>query len=147
MQQPLQGNFEEHHEVIGREFERRLRVIARKSVAIWFNRDRLDSLLASYVGVLEDCELLYAIDAGGRQVSSNIHTDSIDVSAHGQDLSARPYSVSLRVLQDPLKHGAFACRHYTSQISMRPCVTVMYGVSASPSLLGYIAADIRVAEQ
>lgn len=147
MQQLLQGTFEEHHEVIGHEFERRLRVIARQSVAFWFNRDRLDSLLASYVGVLDDCELLYAIDASGRQVSSNILADSIDISAYGQDLSARPYSVSLRVLQDPLKHGAFACRRYTSQASLRPCVTVMYGVSAGASLLGYVAADIQVPDE
>ena len=144
MQQLLQGTFHEHHEVVGREFEHRLRVIARQSVAVWFNRDRLDSLLASYVGVLDDCELLYAIDSDGRQISSNIQTDSIDVSAYGQDLSARPYSVSLRVLRDPLKVGAFACRRYTSQASLRSCVTVMYGVSAGASLLGYVAADIRV---
>lgn len=144
MLQPLRATLEEDHEIIGREIERRLRVIARQSVAVWFIRDRLDSLLASYVSVLGDCELLYAIDAGGRQVSSNVHAKSIDVGAYGQDLSARPYSVSLRVLQDPLKHGAFACRRYTSQASMRPCVTVMYCVSAAASLLGYIAADIQV---
>lgn len=147
MQQLLKGTFEEDHEIIGREFERRLRVIARQSVAVWFNRDRLDSLLASYVGVLDDCELLYAIDSDGHQVSSNIHADSINVGAYGQDLSARPYSVSLRVLQDPLNYGAFACRRYTSQASLRPCVTVMYAVSAGASLLGYVAADIQVPDK
>lgn len=140
------NTFEEDHEAIGRHYDGQLRVIARQSVTVWFNRDRLDRLLASYVGVLDSCELLYAVDSEGRQVSSNIGTDSIDVSAYGQDLSARPYSVSLRVLRNPLEHGAFACRRYTSQITYQPCVTVMYGVSVGSSLLGYIAADINVPE-
>ena len=144
MQQLLVGTLEEDHEAIGREFEHRLRVVARQAVSVWFIRDRLDSLLASYIGVLDRCELLYAIDSGGRQVSSNIEADSINVAAYGQDLSNRPYSVSLRVLQDPRKSGAFACRRYTSQITLQPCVTVMYAVTAGSSLLGYIAADIRV---
>ena len=54
-------------------------------MTVWFNRDRRDGLLASYIGVLDGCELIYAIDEGGRQVSSNIHVDSIDVSAYGQN--------------------------------------------------------------
>lgn len=144
MQQLQVGTFEEDHEAIGREFEHRLRVVARQSVTVWFNRDRLDSLLTSCIGVLDGCELLYAIDVGGRQVSSNIKADAIDVAAYGQDLSGRPYAVSLRVLQDPVNHGAFACRRYTSQITFQPCVTVMYAVSAGSTLLGYIAADVRV---
>jgi hypothetical protein len=129
------------HEAIGRYYDGQLRVIARQSVTVWFNRDRLDRLLTSYVNALENCELLYAIDTDGRQVSSNILPDSIDAGAYGQDLSSRPYAISLRVLQDPLASGAFACRSYTSQISQRPCITVMYGVSRGSSMLGYIAAD------
>lgn len=133
---------EEEHDAIGAHYDSQLRVIARQSVTVWFNRDRLDALLASYVGVLDDCELLYAIDSDGRQVSSNIETNAIDVGAYGQDLSSRPYSVSLKVLNDPLADGAFACRSYTSQATQNPCVTVMYRVTAGSTLLGYIAADI-----
>lgn len=142
MLQPQTNTFEDDHEAIGRNYDGQLRVIARRSVTAWFNRDRLDSLLASCIGALDNCELLYAIDSDGRQVSSNIHRQSIDVSACGQDLSTRPYSVSLRVLKNPLGHGTFACRRYVSQISHRPCVTVMVGVSAGSVLLGYVAADI-----
>lgn len=142
MLQQQVNTFEDDHDPIGRCYDGQLRVIARQSVTNWFNRDRLDSLLASYIGVLDNCELLYAIDGDGRQVSSNIQKQSIDISAYGQDLSARPFSVSLRVLRDPIDHGAFACRRYISQISHNPCVTVMYGVSAGSVLLGYVAADI-----
>lgn len=126
---------------LSKRFDSQLRVLAKQSVTVWFNRDRLDRLLAGYVGVLEGCQLIYAIDVSGRQVSSNIHTNSIDVSAYGQDLSRRPYAVSLSVLNNAAFHGAFACNTYTSQVTMDSCVTVMYGVTSGTSLLGFIAAD------
>jgi hypothetical protein len=132
---------------IGKRLDGRMRVIAKQSVTVWFNRDRLDRLLAAYISQLDDCELLYAIDENGRQVSSNIHTDSIDASAYGQDLSQRPYAVSLSVLNNVAAHGAFTCGAYTSQVTRRECVTVMYGVTTSASLMGYIAADIFVAAE
>jgi len=129
---------------LSKRLEGRLRVIAKQSVTVWFNRDRLDRLLAEYVGLLDDCELLYAIDENAHQVSSNIHVNSIDISAYGQDLSRRPYAISLAVLNNVAAHGAFACGAYTSQVTHGPCVTVMHGVTAGQSLMGYIAADIRV---
>lgn len=141
MDMPLRVAFEQDGTELSRRFDGQLRVIARQSVTVWFNRDRLDQLLAEYVGVLENCELLYAIDANGTQVSSNIHTDIIDVSAYGQDLSRRPYVVSLYVLNNAAFHGAFACDAYLSQATQRPCITVMYGVTTGSSLLGFIAAD------
>lgn len=131
---------------MGRYYDGQLRVIARQSVAVWFIRERLDALLASYVNVLENCELLYAINIDGRQVSSNIEPDGLDFDAYGQDLSSRPYAINLRVLQNPMDHGAFACRSYISQLSNKPCITVMYGVSRGSSLLGYIAADFSQAD-
>lgn len=127
---------------LSKQLDGRLRVIARQSTTVWFNQDRLDRLLAQYVGVLENCELIYAIDANGKQVSSNISIHAIDTSAYGQDLSTRPYTVNLSVLNDPGAHGAFACRMYTSQVTLHPCVTILYGVTCRSTLLGYIATDI-----
>lgn len=142
LHQSLRETSIQEHEALSRYFDGQLRVVAKRSATVWFNRDRLDRLLGEYVGVLRNCELIYAIDAGGRQVSSNIHPDSIDVSAYGQDLSKRPYAVSLSMLNNVASHGAFECRTYVSKITQRPCVTVMYGVNAQSSLLGYITADI-----
>lgn len=116
-------------------------MIAKQSVTYWLNRDRLDKLLVQYVGSLEGCELIYAIDQSGRQVSSNIYSTTIDTSACGQDLSQRPYAVSLSVLRNVALRGAFACDAYLSQATQRPCVTVMYGVTSGSSMLGFIAAD------
>lgn len=131
---------------LSKRLEGRLRVIAKQSITVWFNRDRLDRLLAGYVSSLEDCELLYAIDENGRQVSSNIYTDRIENSAYGQDLSQRPYAISLSVLNKVAAQSAFSCGAYTSRATQRLCATVMYGVTSGSSLMGYIAADIRLAE-
>jgi len=141
VKEPSRGPDARTHETLSQRFGGRLRVIALQAVTYWFNQERLDRLLAQYVGSLEGCELMYAIDRGGRQVSSNIFLTTIDTSAYGQDLSQRPYAVSLSVLSNPARPGAFACGTYVSQATGRPCVTVLYGVSAESSLMGFIAAD------
>ena len=137
----VEESFEPDCDVLSQRVNGQLRVIAKRSFRVWFNRDRLDRLLAEYIGALKDCELIYAIDADGHQASSNIHTNAIDISAYGQDLSRRPYAVILLVINNTTFHGAFACKAYTSQVSQQPCVTVMYGVTSGSSLLGHIAAD------
>jgi hypothetical protein len=125
-------------------FETPLRIIARRVVRVWFNRERLDRVLADNIASCPHCELMYAIDASGRQVSSNIAA-SIDRDAYGQDLSERPYSVSLSVLNNPAFGDTFLCDAYVSRISGRPCVTAMYGVTSGPTALGFIAVDIDLA--
>lgn len=141
MLRSLQETFGKDYEALSKRLDRPLRVIAKQSVTVWFNRDRLDKLFAGYIGVLEDCELMYAIDADGRQVSSNVHARSIDTGAYGQDLSDRPYAVSLAVLNNVATHGAFMCNAYISKATRRPCVTVMHGVTSRSTLLGFIATD------
>ncbi len=140
-QESMREPAERTHEALSRRFDGRFRVIAKQSVTYWFDQDRLDKLLGQYIASLEGCELIYAIDQSGRQVSSNISSSSIDTSAYGQDLSQRPYTVSLSVLGNVACHGAFACDMYVSQVTQRPCVTVMYGVISGSSLMGFIAAD------
>jgi len=137
----VQNRIEQADSDLGRRFGGPLRVIAKQSVTVWFNHGRLDRLLAEYIGVLEGCELIFAIDETGRQVSSNIYPSAVDSSVYGQDLSRRPYAITLSVLNDVANQGAFVCNEYTSLITLRPCVTVMHPVTSRSSLLGFIAAD------
>ena len=130
------------HEALCRQYDAPLRAIARRAVRVWFNRERLDQVLAETIEGCPHCELVYAIDASGRQISSNVQADAIDPAAYGQDLSRRPYAVRLTVLNNAAFRGAFLCDAYISQVNQRPCVTVMCGVTSGPTTLGYIAADL-----
>ncbi len=138
----LPDTVQQHHDALCAFFDTPLRVIARRAVRVWFNRERLDQVLAEHIETCSYCDLIYAIDVDGRQISSNIHAGSIDHSAYGQDLSRRPYSVSLAVLNNAAFGGAFLCDAYISQVTRRPCVTLMYGVTSGPTPLGFIAADL-----
>ena len=89
-----------------------LRTIARRAVRVWFNRQRLDALLSEVIRDCLQCDLIYAIDTDGRQVSSNIHEDAIDPGSYGQDLSHRPYLVTM-----PLLSNAAFFREHSSATS------------------------------
>lgn len=137
----LLDTFERESRTLSKRFDEPLRAIARRSVKVWFNCDRLDRELSAVIKIFPLCELVYAIDADGHQVSSNIFRDSIDRSAFGQDLSKRPIAVSLFALSNASQRGAFLCDAYISRVSRRPCLTVMYTVTSGPSTMGFIAAD------
>lgn len=129
------------YETLDERFDRQMRAIAKQAVTVWFAPSRLDKLLAEQIATLAGCELLYAIDASGKQMSSNILPDSIDARAYGQDLSDRPYVISLSVLNNVGFERAFACDAYLSRESQRSCVTVMHGVTFRSTLMGFVAAD------
>jgi hypothetical protein len=138
----LPNTVREHHEALCAFFDTPLRLIAQRAVRVWFNRERLDQVLTEHVYLCSYYDLIYAIDIDGRQISSNVSADAVDESACGQDLSRRPYAISLAVLNNAAFAGAFLCDTYISQVTQRPCVTLMYGVTAGPTPLGFIAADI-----
>jgi hypothetical protein len=123
-------------------YEEPLRMLARRAVRVWFNHERLDQLLADTLRHRLRCDLLYAINSDGRQLSSNVWQDKIDSGAYGQDLSQRPYSVTTSILNNAAYQGVFLCDAYVSQVTRRPCITLMCGVTCGPTTLGFIAADL-----
>lgn len=62
MLQSVRESYPQDGITLSKRFDGKLRVIARQSVTVWFNRDRLDRLLAQYIGVLDGCQLIYAVD-------------------------------------------------------------------------------------
>lgn len=144
MTESLRKTVHEQHDALRALFHAPLRLIARHAVRVWFNRMRLDDVLSEAIGDCFQCDLLYAIDTGGRQVSSNVYERSIDADTYGQDLSLRPYLVTMPLLSEAAFQGAFLCDVYTSQVTRRPCVTVMCGVTSGPTTLGFIAADLGI---
>ncbi|MGW8310897.1 MAG: hypothetical protein ACWGNB_07510 [Thiogranum sp.] len=138
----LPDTVREHQRALCAFFDTPLRLIAQRAVRVWFNRERLDQVLSEHVYLCSYYDLIYAIDIDGHQISSNVHADSVDRRACGQDLSRRPYSVNLAVLNNAAFAGVFLCDTYISQVTQRPCVTLMCGVTSGLTPLGFIAADI-----
>jgi hypothetical protein len=142
MNSSLQDTTRDDHEALRALLDPPLRTIARRALRVWFNRERLDRMLSEGISECPQCELIYAIDPDGRQLSSNVYASAIDEGAYGQDLSRRPYSVTLSVLNNAAYQGAFVCDTYISQVTLRPCMTVMCAVTSGPTVLGFVAADI-----
>lgn len=140
----LRKSVHTRHEDLRAQFHAPLRSIARRAVRVWFNRERLDAVLSAAIGECFQCDLLYAIDTGGRQVSSNVYERTIDADSYGQDLSLRPYLVAMPQMNQAAFQGAFLCDVYTSQVTRRLCVTVLCGVTSGPATLGFIAADLDI---
>lgn len=119
-----------------------MRALARRAVRVWFNQGRLDTLFSEAIEDYLPCDTLYAIDTYGFQVSSNVSSGGIDTTACGQDLSQRPYHVTIPLLNNAAYQGVFVCDAYISCLTQRPCVTVMRGVTTGPVTLGFLAADL-----
>lgn len=106
---------------------------------VWANPDELTRTLQQDLRKLPHCQLLYAIDISGKQVSANISRPQIDNTWRGQDLSARPY------LRGNLPfRGMTLSAAYLSQRSLQPCITAVQAVHYQDTLLGFIAADFHI---
>lgn len=113
--------------------------MAGEATASWDNVEELTRILQTGMCKLPHCQLLYAIDTAGRQISPNITRTGIDNTWRGQDLSARPYLQGIV----PFK-GMTLSAAYLSQRSMQPCITAIQAVRQGDRLPGFIAADFQI---
>lgn len=112
---------------------------ATQATACWDNIDELTQSLQSTLCKLPHCQLLYAIDTSGRQLSANITRQGSDNTWRGQDLSSRPYLQGILPYQ-----GMTLSPAYLSQRSMQPCITALQAVQRNNQLAGFIAADFHI---
>lgn len=113
--------------------------IAKRSCSVWANTDQLNRVLSEEFASIPHCHLLYAIDKLGKQVSANIASNSTDMSYYGQDLSRRPYSVSLY----PKRHFMLSSV-YISQTTGYPCISAVQPVIDEQQFYGFIVADFDI---
>ncbi len=119
--------------------KRPLLSLAQNSIDSWQNSEALTNLLQQDLCKLPHCQLLYAINTQGQQISANITRNGVDHTWCGQDLSARPYlNANL-----PYK-GLVLSAAYLSQRSMQPCITAVQAVQQDGQLIGFIAADFHI---
>jgi hypothetical protein len=113
--------------------------IAKRCSVAWTNTEQLNQVLNAEFSSIPHCHLLYAIDKLGKQVSANVTSDTIDANYYGQDLSRRPYSVSLY----PKRHFMLSSV-YISQTTGSPCISAVQPVIDEQQFYGFIVADFDI---
>lgn len=113
--------------------------IAKRSCSVWANTEQLNRVLSEEFSFIPHCHLLYAIDKLGKQVSANVTSDCTDMAYFGQDLSRRPYSVSLY----PKRHFMLSSV-YISQTTGSPCISAVQPVIDEQQFYGFIVADFDI---
>jgi hypothetical protein len=125
--------------LLGRLLAAPMETLAERIAGAWGAADAVDRLLAAQFSVLPYCRLLYTLDTGGTQVSSNVLPGGIQPQWRGQDLSQRPY------LEGSLPYRGFILSNaYLSARSLEPCITAIQAVRRDERLLGFIAADFPI---
>lgn len=112
-------------------------LLAELCAKSWLDRDGLDEILRTALADMPVCQLMYAIDTVGRQVSSNVGRDAIDRGKFGQNLSRRPY------LSNAIPYKGFLLSdvYLNPPPDRRSCVTALQVVADASSVLGFVAAD------
>ncbi|OUD16226.1 PDC sensor domain-containing protein [Thioflexithrix psekupsensis] len=113
--------------------------IAKCCVGEWHDTTTLDTVLLTQFSRVPHIQLLYALDKLGRQISANVSVHGADSSYRGQDLSRRPYSVSLY----PKRHFMLSSV-YISQTTGRPSISAVQPVVNEQQFLGFIVADFDI---
>lgn len=129
----------EQRKVLATLFEPAMTNLAKQCISVWYNLDKLDQILFEQRSGIPYAHLVYAIDKYGKQISSNISQDGIDGRMRGQDLSRRPYSVSLY----PKRHFTLSSV-YISSTTGAPCMSAVQPVIDEQQFLGFIVADFDI---
>ncbi|MFV1997120.1 MAG: PDC sensor domain-containing protein [Acidiferrobacterales bacterium] len=118
-----------------------LAALAQICADVWPYADQLDPVLQAAFSNVPNCQLLYAWDVEGIEISSMVQKNNIDPSWRGRDLSNRPYLKN----NLPFK-GVMLSSVYQSEFTHEQCITALQAVSRDDTLLGFIAADFALSD-
>jgi len=121
-------------------FEPAMLNLSKICVVVWPDLDSLDEILSRHFASIPHCHLVYAVDKFGKQISSNISANGIDTTYRDQDLSRRPYCVSLY----PKRHFMLSSV-YISQNTGCPCLSAVQPViDERQNFFGFVVADFDI---
>lgn len=132
----LKKTVEHQRQGLSQFLQRPLYVMAQNAAIVWDDLDLLDRELNQSLSQIPLCQVLYAVNTEGIQVSSNISTLSIDVEKRGQNLSMRPFLANAVP-----RTGMLLSDVYISQLGGGACITAVQPVSKNGTMLGFVAAD------
>jgi len=113
--------------------------LAERVATVWPDADAIDRALQGGLPAIPNCQVLYAWDVNGIELSSMVRTDGPDPSWRGRDLTDRPYLKN----HLPFK-GVMLSSVYLSKYTNEHCLTALQAVSHDDQLLGFIAADFAI---
>ncbi len=135
----IKQTISEQRKVLSDLFEPPMTNLAKQCIPVWSNLEKLDQLLFKQLATIPYSHLVYVIDKYGKQISANVSQEGIDDSSRGQDLSRRPYSVSLY----PKRHFMLSSV-YISHTTGNPCISAVQPVIDEQQFLGFIVADFNI---
>jgi hypothetical protein len=116
-----------------------LSALGRRVAEAWSDPDSIDAALADGIGSIPHCQLVYAWNLDGIEISSMVRPGAIDKTWRGRNLSQRPY------LKNNLPYkGIMLSSVYESIYTHQQCITALQAVSRDGQLLGFIAADFAL---
>jgi len=114
-----------------------LRQLAARCNQVWADRAKLDQVLGEGLKTLPYGRSLYALDANGIQISSNVSVEGLQPASFGRDRSKRPYMSEVLPLA-----GTLLSEAYISLLGRRPSLTAVQIVhDPSGAVLGFIGTD------
>jgi hypothetical protein len=114
--------------------------LARLCARVWHDVAALDDLLARELATIARCNVLFAVDTEGRQISATHGENGADERLRGSGRAHRPYLASAVPWQGFLLSEAFV-----SERTGRPSIAAVQAVAGEQGMLGFLVAqfDLR----
>ena len=113
-----------------------LAIIASNAETVWGDREGLNRVLLEGFSTIPHALFVYALDAGGIQLSDNVNAEGVLAGHFGRDRSSRPY-----MTEAVPSWGFLLSESYLSLRANRPSITALQLVRRGDEVLGYIGAD------
>lgn len=114
--------------------------LAMLCARVWENVPELDALLELELATIPRCNMLFAVDTEGRQISATITENGADERLRGSGRAHRPYLANAVPWQGFLLSDAFV-----SERTGRPSIAAVQAVAGTAGMLGFLVAqfDLR----
>lgn len=141
-QQTFENAISERKQDVAKKIRNPLEEIAKRCLPVWDDISLLNQAINKGLkkcSKKKACNLVYAINLSGIQISNNHFLGGSDDTFVGQDLSNRPY-LNMGIPTDDFLLSDV----YISNKTHRSCVTAIYRIRDDNGVKGYLCADFSL---
>jgi hypothetical protein len=132
----LEKTIEQQRKVLMQRLEWPMAMLARASLPVWCDRNKLDRVLEQGMATMPLCRQLYASDTSGIQVSATFMPDGMSNARRGKNLALRLYMES-----GMPQEGLMLSDVYVNEMRQLPCISAVQVVRGDHGLEGFLVAD------